>query len=98
MISILSWKIHYVHIKYRYRRDRGTMRPIILGIFAAFFFAFTFILNRSMDQAGGSWIWSASLRYFFMVPFLFVIVMGRNNLKPLLEEMKKLPGSWLLWS
>ncbi|MEH7077021.1 DMT family transporter [Neobacillus drentensis] len=74
------------------------MRPIILGILAAFFFAFTFILNRSMDQAGGSWIWSASLRYFFMVPFLFVIVMGRKNLKSLLLEMKKRPGAWLVWS
>jgi drug/metabolite transporter (DMT)-like permease len=74
------------------------MRTIILGIFAAFFFAFTFILNRSMDQAGGSWIWSASLRYFFMVPFLFIIVIGRRNLKPLLLEMKNRPGAWLLWS
>jgi len=74
------------------------LRPIILGILAAFFFAFTFILNRSMDQAGGSWIWSASLRYFFMVPFLLIIVIGRKNLKPLLWDMKKNPGSWLLWS
>lgn len=74
------------------------MRPIVLGIFAAFFFAFTFILNRSMDQAGGSWIWSASLRYFFMVPFLLMIVMGRKNLKPLLVEMKNHLGTWLLWS
>ncbi|WP_163183966.1 DMT family transporter [Neobacillus sedimentimangrovi] len=74
------------------------MRPIILGIFSAFFFAFTFILNRSMDLAGGSWIWSASLRYFFMVPFLFLIVLGRKNLKPLLLEMKRKPGTWVLWS
>ncbi|PLS02764.1 DMT family transporter [Neobacillus cucumis] len=74
------------------------MRPIILGIFAAFFFAITFILNRSMELAGGSWIWSASLRYFFMIPFLIIIVIGRKNLKPLLLEMKKQIGAWLLWS
>ncbi|MBT2656158.1 multidrug resistance efflux transporter family protein [Bacillus sp. ISL-18] len=74
------------------------MRPIILGIFAAFFFAITFILNRSMDLAGGSWIWSASLRYFFMVPFLVLIVVLRKNLKPLFLEMKKQPGRWFLWS
>jgi drug/metabolite transporter (DMT)-like permease len=74
------------------------MRPIVLGVFAAFFFAFTFILNRSMDLGGGSWIWSASLRYFFMVPFLFIIVIARKNLKPLLIEMKKNPREWLLWS
>jgi drug/metabolite transporter (DMT)-like permease len=74
------------------------MRSIILGIFAAFFFAFTFILNRKMDLAGGSWIWSSSLRYFFMVPFLLIIVIGRRNLKPLLNEMKKQLGAWFLWS
>ncbi|GHI00949.1 DMT family transporter [Neobacillus kokaensis] len=74
------------------------MKPIIIGIFASFFFAFTFILNRSMDLNGGSWIWSASLRYFFMVPFLFIIVIARKNLKPLFSEMKKKPGTWLLWS
>lgn len=74
------------------------MRPIILGMLAAFFFAFTFILNRSMELSGGSWIWSASLRYLFMVPFLLIIVLGRRNLKPLFQEMKKRPGSWLLWS
>lgn len=74
------------------------MRPIILGVFAAFFFAFTFILNRSMDLEGGSWIWSASLRYFFMIPFLFIIVLGRKNLKPLIVEMKKKPREWILWS
>ncbi len=74
------------------------MRPIVIGIFAAFFFAFTFILNRSMDMAGGSWIWSASLRYFFMVPFLILIVIGRKNFKPLLVEMKQRPGAWVLWS
>ncbi len=33
-----------------------------------------------------------------MVPFLLIIVIGRKNLKPLLWDMKKNPGSWLLWS
>lgn len=74
------------------------MRPIILGVMAAFFFAFTFIINRSMELEGGSWIWSASLRYFFMVPFLLLLVYGRKNLKPLLVEMKNNPRAWLLWS
>jgi hypothetical protein len=62
-----------------------TVRPIILGVCAAFFFAFTFILNRMMDLSGGSWIWSASLRYFFMVPMLVIIVIFRKNLMPLLK-------------
>lgn len=74
------------------------MRPIILGIFAAFFFAFTFVLNASMELGGGSWIWSASLRYFFMVPFLFMIVLYRKNMRTLILEIKKQPRAWFIWS
>ena len=37
-------------------------RILGLGILSSFFFAFTFILNRSMNLSGGYWIWSASLR------------------------------------
>ncbi|TWT12524.1 multidrug resistance efflux transporter family protein [Planomicrobium sp. CPCC 101079] len=74
------------------------MKPIIIGISAAFFFAFTFVFNASMDATGGSWIWSAVLRYIFMVPFLVAIVLTRKNLKPLLAEMKRAPLAWLLWS
>lgn len=76
----------------------NSLRPILLGIFAAFFFAFTFVLNASMELSGGSWIWSASLRYIFMIPFLIVIVMLRKNFRPLIAEMKKQPRIWLLWS
>lgn len=71
---------------------------MFLGTMAAFFFAFTFIINRSMELEGGSWIWSASLRYFFMIPFLLLLVYGRKNLKPLFVEMRKNLRAWLLWS
>ncbi|KAB7706610.1 multidrug resistance efflux transporter family protein [Bacillus aerolatus] len=74
------------------------MRPIVLGVLSAFFFAFTFVLNRLMEAEGGSWMWSASLRYFFMVPLLVLIVAGRKGLRPLFDEMKKKPSAWLLWS
>ncbi|MFY0544319.1 multidrug resistance efflux transporter family protein [Brevibacillus sp. H7] len=74
------------------------MRAIVLGIFASFFFAFTFVLNRAMDLGGGSWIWSSSLRYLFMVPFLLAIVAYRGNLVPLLHEMRARPWTWIGWS
>ncbi|WP_312094456.1 multidrug resistance efflux transporter family protein [Niallia sp.] len=74
------------------------MRPIILGIFAALFFAFTFVLNQSMEIGGGSWVWSASLRYFFMVPLLVLIVACRKNLAEVWQELKANPVSWLIWS
>ena len=53
-----------------------------------------------MELEGGSWLWSASLRYFFMLPFLIVIVAirGKNGFQVLLIEMKAKPYLWLLWS
>ncbi|WP_058301236.1 DMT family transporter [Gorillibacterium timonense] len=74
------------------------MRPIWFGIGASFLFASSFILNRSMELSGGSWLWSASLRYLFMLPLLLLLVAGRKNMLPLLQEMKRNPRAWLLWS
>jgi drug/metabolite transporter (DMT)-like permease len=74
------------------------MKEIALGILASMFFAVTFILNRSMELSGGSWLWSSSLRFFFMVPLLFFIVLARKNMRPLFDEMKKQPFQWLVWS
>lgn len=72
-------------------------RPILLGAVAAFFFSVTFILNRAMELSGGSWIWSASLRYILMIPFLAAIVAFKGNLAPLMREIKARPLEWLLW-
>ncbi|MEC1178571.1 multidrug resistance efflux transporter family protein [Metasolibacillus meyeri] len=74
------------------------MKEILIGIIAALFFAFTFILNHSMELDGGSWLWSASLRYFFMLPFLIAIVLYRKNYRQLHNEMKAHPRQWFVWS
>jgi drug/metabolite transporter (DMT)-like permease len=74
------------------------MKAILIGIVSSLFFAVTFILNRSMELSGGSWLWSSSLRYLFMVPFLIGIVLIRGNMKELLHELKTNPVTWILWS
>ncbi|MEA3319726.1 MAG: multidrug resistance efflux transporter family protein [Bacillota bacterium] len=74
------------------------MKAILIGVIASMFFAVTFILNRSMELSGGSWLWSSSLRFFFMVPFLILIVWLRGNLGPLFREMRTAPIDWFLWS
>ncbi|QDQ00366.1 multidrug resistance efflux transporter family protein [Lysinibacillus fusiformis] len=74
------------------------MKEIALGILASLFFAVTFIFNHAMEMQGGSWLWSASLRYFFMLPFLLAIVFYRKGYTQLSGEMKAQPVSWLLWS
>jgi len=70
----------------------------MLGITASFFFAFTFVLNRSMNLSGGSWIWSAGLRFLFALPIMAVIVQRKYGLASIHDKIKKKPKQWLLWS
>lgn len=74
------------------------MKAIWIGILSCLFFAVTFVLNRSMEVAGGSWLWSASLRYFFMVPFLIAIVAYRKGLGDMKKEMRRKPTPFFIWS
>ncbi|AXI08635.1 multidrug resistance efflux transporter family protein [Oceanobacillus sp. 143] len=74
------------------------MKAIVIGVLGALFFSVTFVLNRSMELEGGSWAWSASLRYIFMLPILFIIVGYQQNVKPVILHMKKQPVPWLIWS
>ncbi|GAF65965.1 hypothetical protein BTS2_2865 [Bacillus sp. TS-2] len=74
------------------------MKAIMIGIIASIFFSSTFIINRSIDLEGGSWYYSASLRFFFMIPFLLLIVFFKGGITPVISEMKKNPIQWLLWS
>lgn len=74
------------------------MRPILIGLLGSLFFSFAFVFNRSMELAGGSWIWSSSLRYYFMLIILLFIVRGKNELVPVLRHIKRKPIQWLIWS
>lgn len=71
---------------------------MIYVLAASLFFAVTFILNRSMEISGGNWMWSASLRFLFMLPFLMMIVGIRGKLAGLWVEMRRHPVAWLGWS
>lgn len=46
------------------------VRLILIGLLSGFFFSSTFVLNRIMSLDGGHWVWSASLRYAFMIILL----------------------------
>src|SRR5690625_166404 len=74
------------------------MRPILLGTLGALFFSAAFIFNRSMELEGGSWAWSASLRFFFMLPMLLIIVGIKKNIMPVLIHIRRKPIPWLVWS
>ena len=73
-------------------------KSIFLGMLASLFFAATFVLNRSMNLGGGYWLWSASLRYLFMLPMTWALASRRGGVGAVLREVKANPGPWLLWS
>jgi len=73
-------------------------KSLILGIAGSFFFAFTFILNRSMNLGGGDWMWSAALRYLFTLPMVGILILPGGGLQKVWAEIKERPAAWLLWS
>ena len=73
-------------------------KSLFLGILSSLFFAFTFILNKQMNNSGGLWSWSASLRYIFMLPILFVILFPQGKYKKVLTDIVERPKQWFLWS
>ena len=68
-----------------------------LGVLAALFFSSTFILNRAMSLEGGHWVWSASLRYLWMILLLAggLLIAGRGSL--LAATLRLLRRHWRFW-
>lgn len=78
-------------------------KALFLGILSSFFFAFTFILNRSMNLGGGYWMWNAPLRYFITLPIMALLIWTKSGCKSVqliavLDAIKKNPFKWILWS
>ena len=73
-------------------------KALVYGLLASMFFALTFILNRSMNLGGGYWLWSASLRYLFMLPMLWLLLRRQKADRAILREIRARPVTWLVWS
>jgi drug/metabolite transporter (DMT)-like permease len=74
------------------------LRTILLGALAALFFSATFILNRAMSLEGGHWLWSASLRYAFMLPVLVLWTLASGGPKALAEALALFARNPLFWT
>ena len=55
------------------------VRLILIGLSAGLFFSSTFVLNRMMSLEGGHWLWSASLRYAYMILLLTVWLLASRG-------------------
>lgn len=71
---------------------------IALGLCSGLFFSSTFVLNRLMSIEGGHWVWSASLRYVFMILFLLIVIRLVQGRKTLQELLKLFFKHWLFWT
>jgi drug/metabolite transporter (DMT)-like permease len=72
-------------------------RLIALGSLAALFFSSTFVLNRAMSLQGGHWVWTASLRFGFMLIFLIILLLVTQGLKALVDVKNIFLKHWLFW-
>ncbi|MYL84674.1 multidrug resistance efflux transporter family protein [Desulfovibrio aerotolerans] len=73
-------------------------RTILLGALAALFFSSTFILNRAMSLEGGHWVWSACLRYAFMLPILLLWTVATGGPKAVVEALRLFGRNPLFWT
>jgi drug/metabolite transporter (DMT)-like permease len=72
-------------------------RLISIGSLAALFFSSTFVLNRAMSLQGGHWVWTASLRFGFMLIFLIALLLITQGKKALADVKDIFLSHWLFW-
>jgi drug/metabolite transporter (DMT)-like permease len=70
---------------------------ISIGIIAGLFFSSTFILNRMMSLEGGHWVWSACLRYAYMILFLLVGLSLFQGIKSPIRLFRLYLKHWKFW-
>ena len=73
------------------------LRRVAIGILAALFFSSTFVLNRAMSLAGGHWVWTASLRFGYMLLFLVLLIWITSGRQALLLVWRVFREHWLFW-
>jgi len=73
-------------------------RSLVLGLLSAAFFSSTFVFNRVMSLEGGHWVWTASLRYGYMLIFLSLYFVLTQRVKALIEMVKLFRQFWLFWT
>lgn len=73
------------------------IKLLLLGILSGAFFSSTFLLNEAMSLGGGHWVWSASLRYGFMVVLLVVLLWFKGGARLLKGVWELFWAHWRFW-
>lgn len=74
------------------------LKLIGIGTLSALFFSSTFILNRAMSLEQGHWLWSASLRYGWMLAFLVCGLLLAGKTETLRNLLRLYRQHWLFWT
>ncbi|TGD83214.1 multidrug resistance efflux transporter family protein [Hymenobacter wooponensis] len=72
-------------------------RAIVLGTLGACLFSSTFLLNRLMATSGGSWVWTAVLRYCYMAVLLTGWLLVRGQWPAFWRFWRSTWPTWVLW-
>lgn len=70
---------------------------LALAVLSTFFLSSGLIINSLNAHQGNHWAWTASLRFLLAVPVLFVLVAVRGKFMALLQAMRKMPMTFVLW-
>ena len=73
------------------------VKLISIGLLSGLFFSSTFILNRVMSLEGGHWVWSASLRYAYMILFLIVCLPIFQGVRAPGAVLRLFLAHWKFW-
>ena len=71
---------------------------ISIGLLSGLFFSTTFILNRMMSLEGGHWLWSASLRYAFMILILIGFISVFKGFDTIKGLIRLFLNHWKFWT
>src|SRR6516165_4901050 len=80
------------------RPPSAMARLILTGILAGLFFSATFVLNRAMSLSGGHWVWSASLRYGYMLLMLALALVLTGQREVLARTLRLFGRHWALFT
>lgn len=73
-------------------------RLVSIGILSAFFFSSTFVLNRAMSLQEGHWVWTASLRYVYMLLMICLWLLLTRQGPVLGGALRLFRRHWLFWT
>lgn len=70
---------------------------ICLGVLSALFFSSTFVINHWLNINGGHWYWTASLRYYYTLAILSILILLTQGTKKYVECFRCFLKYWRFW-